>query len=397
MYDAEPDRRSGQKRSTLRARSGTLAPMNDPTPPPSPVAEPQAPSSPPVRLFDPEGIALATFLGSALAGSVLWAINERRLGRPGRALGALAVGVVVLVAALVIGSFLPSQVGWVIALVTTFAARAAATAWRQRVVAEGFVIDDAAESRGTAAGVGCLGFLGVLGVLAVAIMGFGLFAPGEGDPCDAGTGECEGDRAALFCLDGTMQRFPCNGPRGCTTSGDRMDCDATLGAIGEPCWGAGASCAADGTRLDCRDHVFARAFSCVGPAGCHVAGGEVQCDQPRAVIGDPCDATGAICSTDGDAMLECEAGHWSVHRHCRGARGCAIVGDLVDCDQSLSAVGDACGSGDACSVDGSTLLTCADGAFVVNGPCPGPARCQASEGRVLCDPGSPPVPEPAAP
>lgn len=75
---------------------------------PSPYAPPGAwtsqssysPPAPPVApgpkagtvLYTPNQMVLATFLGAPLAGSILLAINEQRLGRPRGVLAALAVG-----------------------------------------------------------------------------------------------------------------------------------------------------------------------------------------------------------------------------------------------------------------------------------------------------------------
>jgi hypothetical protein len=63
-------------------------PSSYPPAAPAPVAGPNASTV----LYTPNHILLATFLGSPLAGSILAAINEQRLGRPKGVLTALAIG-----------------------------------------------------------------------------------------------------------------------------------------------------------------------------------------------------------------------------------------------------------------------------------------------------------------
>ena len=61
-----------------------------------------------VALFTPGHIALATFFGTPLGGSVLMAINERRLGRPQVAWTTAALGVLGSVVLFGIGFALPA-------------------------------------------------------------------------------------------------------------------------------------------------------------------------------------------------------------------------------------------------------------------------------------------------
>jgi hypothetical protein len=61
-----------------------------------------------VALFTPGHVALATFFGTPLGGSLLMAINERRLGRPQAAWGTAALGAVGAAVLMGIGFALPS-------------------------------------------------------------------------------------------------------------------------------------------------------------------------------------------------------------------------------------------------------------------------------------------------
>lgn len=59
--------------------------MNEWSPYAPPRAEPAASATTGAPVYSPNQIALATFVGSTLAGTVLLALNERRLGRRGGA------------------------------------------------------------------------------------------------------------------------------------------------------------------------------------------------------------------------------------------------------------------------------------------------------------------------
>jgi len=63
-----------------------------------------------VVLYTPNQVTLATFLGAPLGGSILLAINERRLGRPQSAVVAVIVGVVAAVALVGLAFALPNNV-----------------------------------------------------------------------------------------------------------------------------------------------------------------------------------------------------------------------------------------------------------------------------------------------
>jgi hypothetical protein len=65
-------------------------PSLDPIPPPIPVAPPPPPTYP---LHDSVSIGIATFLGSPIAGTILMAINYRRLGKASAGIGAVLLGV----------------------------------------------------------------------------------------------------------------------------------------------------------------------------------------------------------------------------------------------------------------------------------------------------------------
>jgi len=78
-------------------------------------------SRPDYTLFDSRAVALATFLGTAVAGSLLIALNYRRLGRSGAALTAAILGVVATALLLMLVWNLPRGVSSVIAFGVMFA------------------------------------------------------------------------------------------------------------------------------------------------------------------------------------------------------------------------------------------------------------------------------------
>lgn len=114
-------------------------------------------------LYEPESIAIATFLGSPLAGAALWALNERRVGRSAQAWMALVAGVLALVVLFVVGSFVPAGAMTGASIGLTFGARAAARGWHDQRKADGLATEPVYESRWKAAGMGVLSLVLVLG------------------------------------------------------------------------------------------------------------------------------------------------------------------------------------------------------------------------------------------
>jgi hypothetical protein len=130
------------------------------------------PSPPRPTLYEPESIAIATFLGSPIAGSILWALNENRIGRTSRALAALGGGALAFALILGIGQFLPLGAANGLNIGLVFGVRQAASAWRDRARDEGLAVDPIHESRWKAAGLGVLCLVLLLGgFLAVDLWG----------------------------------------------------------------------------------------------------------------------------------------------------------------------------------------------------------------------------------
>lgn len=78
------------------------------------------PTAPAYTLFDSRSVALATFFGTPAAGATLMAVNDRRLGRAGRALTILILGIAVTAAAILVGWNIPQAGASILALLLMF-------------------------------------------------------------------------------------------------------------------------------------------------------------------------------------------------------------------------------------------------------------------------------------
>lgn len=79
-----------------------------------------------LSLFDANGVAAATLLGTPLAGASLMALNYRRLGQSNKAVVALLAGLIVTSLAILLGSAMPGAASAPIGLILLIATRKAA-------------------------------------------------------------------------------------------------------------------------------------------------------------------------------------------------------------------------------------------------------------------------------
>jgi hypothetical protein len=144
-------------------------------------------------------------------------------------------------------------------------------------------------------------------------------------------------------------------------------------------------CGADrASVVQCQRGAWVVLQSCLGPQGCALGGGAINCDTSLARPGDACAPEGGYaCTPDRRALTACRGGRAVLASTCRGARGCS-VGNAVDCDHSVAAVGDACDGPKeiACSQDSKQLLRCANGVYQFGEACRN--ACLSTSGRVLC-------------
>ncbi|MBK7150674.1 MAG: hypothetical protein IPH72_02750 [Sandaracinaceae bacterium] len=154
---------------------------------------------------------------------------------------------------------------------------------------------------------------------------------------------------------------------------------------GDECEGEEAACSADGqAMLSCQNGRMVQASVCRGANHCQVQGTRINCDTSVGAVGDTCTSDyGAACSEDGLSIMHCVDGAVAVMNPCRGPDGCKVNGRMVRCDESLAAVGDACeGSNAACRVDGLALLECSGGTFAQTREC---ASGLVQGSRVMCN------------
>ena len=110
-----------------------------------------------VRLFTVRHMVLATFLGTALGGAVVYAINERRLGHPQAAVRAVAYGVLAAMATLGIGFAIPSNIVSVpLGLAPLFGVNAVARKYQGRRIRAHLSGGGGQASGWAAAGIGLL-------------------------------------------------------------------------------------------------------------------------------------------------------------------------------------------------------------------------------------------------
>ncbi len=98
------------------------------------VAPPAAP--PAYTLFDSTAVGLATFFGTPIAGTILMAINYRRLGKAGQAAAAVLIGIVVTGLAVLLGHFMPQAAAFGIAAALFVGMKGAAQSIQGAAVAE---------------------------------------------------------------------------------------------------------------------------------------------------------------------------------------------------------------------------------------------------------------------
>ena len=91
---------------------------------------------PAYTLFDSGAVAIGTFFGTPVVGTVLMAVNYRRLGQGGKAVMAVVVGVVITGLAMLLGWKLPQSVSYLVGLALLIGMRQSAQQLQGATVAE---------------------------------------------------------------------------------------------------------------------------------------------------------------------------------------------------------------------------------------------------------------------
>lgn len=138
--------------------------------------QPEAPASPATfaspnySLFDPSAVGAATFLGSPLGGSIVMALNYRRLGKGGSAAAVLAVGAVLTGLTLLLAFSVSSNAVNALPIASFVAMLYAAKGLQGSAVEQHQRLGGPLASRWTAAGIGLAVLVPILLVITAVVM-----------------------------------------------------------------------------------------------------------------------------------------------------------------------------------------------------------------------------------
>jgi hypothetical protein len=151
---------------------------------------------------------------------------------------------------------------------------------------------------------------------------------------------------------------------------------------GDPCTQGQGVCADPKSMMACIKGAFAPT-PCQGPAGCVTKEKASDCDNSLSAAGDACDEIGDYaCSLDKKTALSCKDNKFVVEETCKGVRACALKTDGLYCDNDISDPGDPCHTaGDyACTSDKTLALKCGDAHTMVPlNSCKGAKGCRVLE------------------
>lgn len=231
-------------------------------------------------------------------------------------------------------------------------------------------------------------------LLSLALLAFSGCKPGPGSSCDAHEARCLDDKRALVCDAGKFVETPCKGKGGCATDQQlqRTNCDISGNQAGDACSSSNegvAVCQGEQAMLSCRGRKY-ESVPCRGPRGCQMLGDQANCDQSVAEVSEPCKKENAkACSADKRQVLSCKDGHMGELYFCRGEQGCSSAGGKLGCDQTVAMPGDVCDKGlsgsTACSVDKKALLTCQNERFGASEKCKPGTVCTVSGQSTKCE------------
>ena len=218
--------------------------------------------------------------------------------------------------------------------------------------------------------------------------------PKAGGSCKIETKEvCSGDKQALVCHGGKWEEMLCRGPNGCKQGGE-TSCDQTVAEDKDVCNLANDFvCTSDKKgMLECKDNHWTYVQPCQGQRGCSIDGKKVTCDNSIAKADDPCrEEDDYACTSDAKTALVCKGGKFTVASNCKGPKGCKVGGDKdkgfkVECDDSISAVGDPCEKEGhfTCAADEKSILRCTSKKFAQDDKCRGKEKCSIKGDMVGC-------------
>lgn len=127
------------------------------------------------KLYDSGAVGLATFFGTPIAGTVVMAMNYRRLGKPSAGTKAIIIGVLVTAALMVSGFFIPMGTATTAIGVGVLAATVGtANALQGKTIAEHKLAGGLIGSRWVGFGIGMIGLAIFGGLIAGLVLSTGL-------------------------------------------------------------------------------------------------------------------------------------------------------------------------------------------------------------------------------
>jgi len=191
--------------------------------------------------------------------------------------------------------------------------------------------------------------------------------------------ECTGKAAAVMCVSSKWEAVACRDITGCMDmGGDGTDnCSNSTQNVGEPCKEEGnPSCSVDTkAMLKCQDKHWVKIDDCNGQHGCVSNAKGATCDKGTENAGASCTASNegnGSCTPDGKSLLICKGGKMIVAATCKGMHGCREAFNKLECNQTISDLGDPCEDWEgkpACSTDKKTRLVCKNGKMVKDKVC----------------------------
>lgn len=176
---------------------------------------------------------------------------------------------------------------------------------------------------------------GLSGCIASSCSNEGFF---EGEPCiEDGASSCRADgKAMLKCAARRWAKTSdCRGPRGCAGSASGASCDMATAEPGDLCSpdneGNGACSVDKKELLVCTGGKMSPYTPCRGPNGCRPAGAKLDCDTTIGRLGDACHPDGdTSCSEDKQQQLKCAGATVTLDKPC--PRGCRVVSNESRCN-----------------------------------------------------------------
>jgi len=157
-----------------------------------------------------------------------------------------------------------------------------------------------------------------------------------GEPCmNEGEPQCTGDKKAMIKCEGSHWKLlnACTGKLGCVANANGAKCDLGAAEANSECTAqneGNASCTPDGKDLLlCKSGKMTVAAHCRGMHKCRQLGKKIDCDESIGLLGDICDEDGKLaCSEDKKTRLACKGGKFVKDRDCK----CSVMIDKVNCN-----------------------------------------------------------------